>query len=114
MLSFAQKVKSELPEGSIGDLIPDKMYDKQAILTYLKMSREKCERLIYSLNDETIKQRFNEGDEPGDMDYPILEIILYNLRHTQHHTAQLNLLMRQDLDKHMTWLFRVGDILNDA
>jgi len=38
------------------------------------------------------------------------EILLYNLRHTQHHTAQLNMLLRQDFDKHMEWAFRAGDI----
>jgi len=32
------------------------------------------------------------------------EILLYNLRHTQHHTAQLNMLLRQDFDKHMEWV----------
>ena len=63
--------------------------------------------LNYKLND-----RFKEGDEPNDMDYPILEILLYNLRHTQHHTAQLNMLLRHDIDKHMEWSFKVGDINN--
>lgn len=113
MLSFTQKDNKDLPEFSIGDLVPNKMYNKQEILSYLKMSREKCKKLIYSLTDETINQRFKEGDEPGDMDYPILEILLYNMRHTQHHTAQLNLLLRQDLDKHMEWSFRAGDIQNN-
>jgi hypothetical protein len=33
------------------------------------------------------------------------------LRHTQHHAAQLNLLMRQDLNSHMEWAFRAKDEL---
>jgi hypothetical protein len=108
LLSFSKKETKDLPEESIGDLIPDKMYDKQAVLNYLKNSREKCEKLIYSLTDENLKQRFKEGDQLGDMDYPILEILIYNLRHTQHHTAQLNLLLRQDFDQHMAWSFRAA------
>ena len=44
------------------------------------------------------------------MNYPILEILLYNMRHTQHHTAQLNMLLRQDINKHIEWSFRAGDI----
>jgi len=44
------------------------------------------------------------------MDYPILEILLYNMRHTQHHTGQLNLIMQQDLNKHLEWAFRVDKL----
>ncbi|PSR11788.1 MAG: hypothetical protein C7N36_14780 [Bacteroidetes bacterium] len=33
---------------------------------------------------------------------------------TAHHTAQLNMLLRQDFDKHMEWSFRAGDIKNLA
>jgi hypothetical protein len=43
------------------------------------------------------------------MNQSMKEFILYNLRHTQHHTAQLNMLLRQDFDKHMEWSFRAGD-----
>ena len=58
-------------------------------------------RQIYTLSDEKLSERFKEGDEPNDMDYPILEILLYNMRHTQHHAAQLNMMLRQDTDQHM-------------
>jgi uncharacterized damage-inducible protein DinB len=83
---------------------------RQDVLEYLKKSREKCKKMIYALTDEFSVQRFKEGEESNDMNYPVLEILLYNLRHTQHHTAQLNLLLRQDFDKHMEWSFRVGDL----
>ena len=109
-LSFTQKETKDLPKEAIDDLVPDKMYSKHEMVDYLKKNRLKCKELIFSLTDEKLKERFTEGNEPGDMDYPILEILLYNLRHTQHHTAQLNLLIRQDLDKHMEWSFREGDI----
>lgn len=109
LLLFTQKEENERPKEAIDDLVPDKMYSKEEILDYLRKSREKCKQLIESLTDETLHERFKEGDEPSDMDYPILEILLYNLRHTQHHTAQLNLLLRQDVDKHMEWSFRAGD-----
>ncbi|MDJ1479998.1 DinB family protein [Cytophagaceae bacterium YF14B1] len=113
LLSFTQKEPEERPKEAIDDLIPDKIYSKQEIVEYLKQSREKCRQLIYALTDETLNERFKEGDDPSDMDYPILEILLYNLRHTQHHTAQLNMLLQQDLEKHMAWSFRAGD-LNQA
>ncbi len=111
-LSFTQKELKDRPKEAIDDLIPDKIYSKQEVVEYLKQSREKCKQIIYALTDEKLNLRFKEGDEPNDMDYPILEILLYNLRHTQHHTAQLNMLLRQDIDKHMEWSFRAGDINN--
>jgi DinB superfamily len=110
LLSFTQKDPEDRPKEAIDDLIPDKFYSKQEIVEYLKQSREKCRELIESLTDEKLKERFKEGNEPQDMDYPILEILLYNLRHTQHHTAQLNMMLRQYNDKHMEWAFRVGEV----
>jgi hypothetical protein len=109
-LTFVQKETKYLPKEVIGDLVPDKIYMRQDVLEYLKKSREKCKKMIYALTDEFSVQRFKEGEESNDMNYPVLEILLYNLRHTQHHTAQLNLLLRQDFDKHMEWSFRVGDL----
>ncbi|HLP19050.1 MAG TPA: DinB family protein, partial [Chitinophagales bacterium] len=110
LLSFTPTEENDRPKEAIDDLIPDKIYSKQEIVAYLNQSREKCRQIIYALTDEKLTERFKEGDNPNDMDYPILEILLYNLRHTQHHTAQLNMLLRQDLDKHMEWSFRVGDL----
>ena len=112
LLSFTQTEPENRPAEAIDDLIPDRIYSRQELVDYLKQSREKCRQLIYALTDDKLSERFKEGDEPGDMDYPILEILLYNLRHTQHHTAQLNLLLRQDIDTHMEWSFRAGDINN--
>lgn len=113
LLSFTQKEPSERPKEAIGDLIPDKIYSKDEILKYLKQIREKCKRIIFSLTADELNKRFKEGDQPDDMDYPILEILLYNMRHTQHHAAQLNMLLRQDLDKHIEWSFRAGDIIDE-
>ncbi|HHP7240647.1 MAG TPA: DinB family protein [Cyclobacteriaceae bacterium] len=106
-LSYTQKELNDIPKEAIDDIIPDKIYSKKELVEYIKQSREKCRQLIFSLTDEKLKKRFKEGVEPNDMDYPILEILLYNLRHTQHHAAQLNMMIRQDLDRHMEWSFRV-------
>jgi hypothetical protein len=111
ILPFTIKDEDQRPPESIDDVVPDKIYSKQELIAYLKNSRSKCKELIEGLtDDEKLNIRFTEGDQEGDMDYPILEILLYNLRHTQHHTGQLNLLMRQDLNKHMEWVFRVHQL----
>ena len=94
----------------LANIVPDRVYDKIELLEYLNKSRIKCQRMIASLSAHTIHERFTEGTEKDDMDYSIVEILLYNLRHTQHHAAQLNLLIRQDLDLHMAWSFRAGDL----
>ena len=110
LLSFTQKEAEDKPIEAIDDLIPDKFYEKREIVAYLKQSREKEKQIIYALNNETLNDKFKEGDNPNDINYPILEILLYNMRHTQHHTAQLNMLLRQDINKHIEWSFRAGDI----
>jgi hypothetical protein len=110
LLPFTQKKPGERPQEAIDDLVPDRIYSKPEILEYLELSRKKCKQIVETLTDEKLNERFTEGNQPNDMDYPILEILLYNLRHTQHHTAQLNMLIRQDLKKHMEWSFRADDI----
>ena len=111
ILPFTIKDKEQRPLESIGDIVPDKIYSKEELIDYINKSRLKCQNLIESLTDnEKLNIRFTEGNQEGDMDYPILEILLYNLRHTQHHIGQLNLIMRQDLHKHMEWAFRADEI----
>ncbi|MBK7427333.1 MAG: DinB family protein [Saprospiraceae bacterium] len=111
-LPFTFKEKDVRPKEAIDDLVPDKIYSKQEIIEFLKLSRLKCRALIESLSIEKLTERFKAGDDPKDMDYPILEILLYNMRHTQHHAAQLNMYIRNDFDQHMEWSFRAGDINN--
>lgn len=110
LLSFTQKETEDRPIEAIDDLIPDKFYAKREIVAYIKQSREKGKQIVYALNNETLNDKFKEGDNPNDMNYPMFEILLYNMRHTQHHTAQLNMLLRLDFNKHIEWSFRAGDI----
>jgi hypothetical protein len=111
VLPFTQTNDDEKPTEAIDDLIPNKIYTKQELIAYLELSRAKCKNIIESLTDDNnLSKRFVEGNEESDMNYSLPEILLYNLRHTQHHIAQLNMLIRQDLDKHMEWSFRAGDI----
>jgi uncharacterized damage-inducible protein DinB len=38
----------------------------------------------------------------------VLELLLYDLRHLQHHTAQLNLLLRQRTNSAPRWVGRAA------
>jgi uncharacterized damage-inducible protein DinB len=77
------------------------------LLGYLQASREKCQRLLADLMDERMTQRWIEVD--GDMNYSVIELVLYNMRHVQHHAAQLNLLLRQRIGDAPGWVARVKD-----
>ncbi|MBL7768731.1 MAG: DinB family protein [Flavipsychrobacter sp.] len=111
LLPYTQLPEEKRPAESIGDMIPDAIYTKKELLHYIEVIRAKCIQLIYSITEETMQLRFTEGAEEGDMDYPFLEIMLYNMRHTAHHVGQLQLLIRQELNQHMEWSFREGDII---
>jgi DinB superfamily len=86
------------------DETPEKVYTKAALLQYLHFCKTKCNHLINStaLLDEKIIWE----NESKTMQYPIIEILLYNLRHVQHHVAQLNLLLRKHINEVPSWIFR--------
>lgn len=81
-------------------VMPERIYTKNELLDYLEFARKKCFDLITDLTDENVEKRFiNEY-----RNYNRLEIILYNLRHVQHHVGQLNLLLRQNIDDAPKWV----------
>jgi len=83
-------------------VLPERIYTKEELLNYLKQSRLKLKATIDSLTDEKAKKRFIFGT----LDLSLLELIFYNMRHVQHHTAQLNLILRQKTDSAPRWIRR--------
>lgn len=76
-----------------------RVYSKDELLGYLEFAREKNRALIQSLTSEKAQQRFvNEYKK-----FSLLELVIYNTRHVQHHAAQLNLLLRQRTDSTPGW-----------
>ncbi len=81
-------------------IMPDRVYSKDELLAYLQLSRNKCHDLIAQLTTESAEKRWaNEY-----RNYSTFEILLYNMRHVQHHAAQLNLLLRQGINKAPRWV----------
>jgi hypothetical protein len=109
-LSFTISESGEVPEDGIDDLIPGRIYSKKELLDYLESNRNKCRTLIGGLTEEKLKERWIEEEESG-MNYSVLEILLYNMRHVQHHAAQLNLLLRQGINDAPGWVSRAEDDL---
>jgi uncharacterized damage-inducible protein DinB len=70
------------------------------LLEYLEYSRKKVFFLIDGLNEETSKERFIIKKK----NYNRIEMIVYNMRHVQHHVGQLNLLLRQNEDVAGKWI----------
>ena len=88
-------------------VMPDRVYTKEELLSYLNYGRNKCHKLIANLTDEIANNRWvNEY-----MNYSVLELLLYNMRHVQHHAAQLNLLLRQGINKAPGWVSQTKENL---
>jgi len=80
--------------------LPERTYTKTEVLTYLEYCRKKANLLISELTIDKLNQRWiNEYKN-----YSLLEILIYNLRHIQHHSAQLNLLLRQTINNAPNWV----------
>ena len=81
-------------------VLPDRVYTKEELLTYLEHDRRKCRARIAGLTDETARRRF----QSRWMDFSAVELLIYNMRHVQHGAAQLNLLLRQSVDDAPRWV----------
>jgi hypothetical protein len=89
------------------DRMPETAYTKVEILEYLEFCREKCRDLIAGLTDEIAEGRWVNAYK----NYPFLEILLYNMRHVQHHAAQLNLILREEIGDAPDWVSQTKERL---
>jgi hypothetical protein len=86
-------------------LPPERIYTKEELQKYLEYGRKKSKETIESLTDEIIKERCGFEWIDGN----VAELYLYNLRHIQHHAAQLNLLLRQKIDSAPRWVKKIAN-----
>ncbi|MBX2977109.1 MAG: DinB family protein [Ignavibacteriaceae bacterium] len=92
---------SELdPEG----IMPDREFSKEELKAYLNHCRIKCKETIF--NQSELQE--NSDYKFGTLTMPFYELFFYNMRHVQHHVAQLNLLLRQQTDSAPKWVRRNG------
>lgn len=80
--------------------LPDRIYKKEELLVYLHFCRTKCHNLVLNLTEDVASSRWINETK----DYSVFEILLYNMRHVQHHAAQLNLLLRQNINEAPSWV----------
>jgi len=82
-------------------LLPEKPYSKEVLLGYLDHGRRKCNAVIDALTDEKARQQSRPRPE---LQLSVAELLLDNLRHVQHHAAQLNLVLRQRTGTAPKWV----------
>ncbi len=83
------------------DRLPERVYSKEELLDFLKSARERLRRQLQSNTaEDLLNRRFTSEYK----DFSLFELLLYNMRHVQHHTAQLNLLLRQGINSAPDWV----------
>ena len=100
---FAPPQPFGLEELDPAGVLPPRVYSKQELLDYLNYCRARCHRWLSVLTDDSV---MNRRYVSARMDFCLAELLIHITRHTQHHAAQLNLLLRQRIDSAPRWVFR--------
>lgn len=85
-------------------VLPERAYRKDEVLGYLEHCREKLDAAMIGMTEAWVA---NSCPFP----YRAMsngELLLYNMRHVQHHAAQLNLLLRQTTKSAPDWVSKGG------
>jgi len=87
--------------------VPPRPYTKEEMLNYLKYGRNKCREKIKNLTETSASRPYKFGN----VNLTFGELLLYNMRHVQHHTAQLNMILRREIDDAPGWSFTAREDL---
>ncbi len=99
---FAPPEPFTLGELDPAGVYPDRVYARPELLTYLSHGRAQLGRALASLDEADTVERCGFAR----LDMSVFELHLYNMRHVQHHAAQLNLVLRQRMDSAPRWVSR--------
>ena len=80
-----------LSEMDPAGVLPERVYTKDELRQYLAHCRAKCRAKVESMTDEHASHICHFAW----LDLSAADLLLYDMRHVQHHTAQLNLMLRQ-------------------
>ncbi len=97
---FAPPAPFNLDEIDPAGVLPERPYTKNEMLAYLEHGRRKARETLAAMTEEKGRQRA----EFDWLDASFAELILYSIRHVQHHAAQLNLILRQKTDSAPRWV----------
>lgn len=85
-------------------VLPERAYGKDELLGYLEHCRKKLDAVMAGMTEAWVAN-------PCPFPYRDMsngELLLYNMRHVQHHAAQLNMLLRQTTDSAPDWVSKGG------
>lgn len=88
---FQPPAPFSLSEFDASGAMPERTYTQEELLGYLEHGRQKAHDLITRMDETLAAKRFINPYR----NYSILELLLYNMRHVQHHGGQLHMLLRQ-------------------
>jgi hypothetical protein len=81
-------------------LLPERVYTKDELRFYLGHCRKRLDAVVDAITETWVAnscpfpyRKMSNG-----------ELLLYNMRHVQHHAAQLNMLLRQKTDSAPAWV----------
>jgi hypothetical protein len=97
---FAPPAPFTLAELDPAGLLPERVYTRDELQTYLEYGRTKCRLRLETLTDEMAPQRVR----PNWRAMSVAELLLYNLRHVEEHAAQLNMLLGQRTPSAPGWV----------
>ena len=103
---FTPPAPFTLDELDPAGLLPERPFTKGELQTYLDYGRNKCRATIEGMTDTELLQRAGFKW----LDLTKAELLLYNMRHVQHHAAQLNLILRQKTGSAPRWVAKAQDI----
>src|SRR5277367_6485190 len=86
------------------DTLPERVYRKDELLVYLEHCRKKLDVVMEGMTESWTT-------DPCPFEFRAMsngELLLYNMRHVQHHAAQLNLLLRQTTNSAPRWVAKGG------
>jgi hypothetical protein len=81
---------------------PTKVYDRGGCKRYLAFCTEKCDRVVGAETEESLFGPSGFDGRPPTR----LELHIYNIRHIQHHAAQLGLRLQHITGRELDWVKR--------
>jgi hypothetical protein len=102
---FAPPAPFTLDELDPAGLLPERPYTKAELLGYLDYCRKKFRATINAMTEQNARQL--TGFQR--LNVTAAELLLYNMRHVQHHAAQLNLILRQKTDSAPLWVSKAAE-----
>ena len=97
---FTPPAPFTLDELNPAGILPERPYSKAELQAYLDHCRRKARATLAALTAERSQERCRFKW----LEMSFSELLLYNMRHVQHHAGQLNLILRQQTDSAPRWV----------